>query len=388
MPSPRNSSPAPSRSLAPSLLNERSAIRVPLRPPLRALVRGRAIDSPPPRRDYIQNDVSPTAFPFIAEGTIMRPTLIMGLAAVFAASTAAAQEVTLRAVSAFAEKTTYSRGFELFIERVNRDGKGVLQINYIGGPKAMPPFEVGNALKSGVVDVANSTGAFYTNVMPEADSWKLTERPMAELRKNGGYDYMSHLYAEKMNAIFLARHVDGNPFHLYLNKSISSPDLTGLKIRITPVYRDFFQALGATVVQTAPGEVYTALERGVVDGYGWPINGIFDLNWHEKTKYRVDPGFYNAEVSLVMNLDKWKALTAAQRDLLMKHVVALEAANDSWKKVNEDDIRRQKEAGIQTISFDPASAKQYYDKAYEVGWASAIKSNPQYGAQMRKLFSR
>ncbi len=173
----------------------------------------------------------------------MRPTLIMGLAAVLATTAAAAQEVTLRAVSAFAEKTTYSRGFELFIERVNRDGKGVLQINYIGGPKAMPPFEVGNALKSGVVDVANSTGAFYTNVMPEADAWKLTERPMSDLRKNGGYDYMAQLYAEKMNAIFLARHVDGNPFHLYLNKPISSPDLTGLKIRITPVYRDFFQAL-------------------------------------------------------------------------------------------------------------------------------------------------
>ncbi len=45
-------------------------------------------------------------------------------------------------------------------------------------------------------------------------------------------------------------------------------------------------------MQTAPGEVYTALERGVVDGYGWPITGIFDLGWHEKTKYRVDPGFY------------------------------------------------------------------------------------------------
>ena len=95
--------------------------------------------------------------------------------------------------------------------------------------------------------------------------------------------------------------VDDNPFHLYLNKQITAPDLTGLKLRITPVYRDFFQALGATVVQTAPGEVYTSLERGVVDGYGWPITGIFDLGWHEKTKYRVDPGFYTAEVSILIN---------------------------------------------------------------------------------------
>src|SRR4249920_455319 len=151
-------------------------------------------------------------------------SFIAGLAAVLAATTASAQEVTLRAVSAFAEKTTYARGFELFIDRVNKEGKGVLQINYIGGPKAMPPFETGNALKTGVVDIANSTGAFYTNVMPEADSWKLTERPMSELRKNGGFEYMAKLYAEKMNAIFLARHVDNNPFHLYLTKPISKPD--------------------------------------------------------------------------------------------------------------------------------------------------------------------
>jgi TRAP-type C4-dicarboxylate transport system substrate-binding protein len=178
--------------------------------------------------------------------------------------------------------------------------------------------------------------------------------------------------------------IDYTPFHLYLTKKIDKPDLTGLKIRVTPVYRDFFQALGATVVTTAPGEVYTALERGVVDGYGWPINGIFDFNWHEKTKFRVDPGFYQAEVSLVMNLDKWKSLSAAQKEYLMRHVIAHEAANDSWKKVNEDDVRRQAQAGIQVIKFD----QKYYDQAYDVAWTNLIKASPTYGPQMKKLFSK
>src|SRR5262249_16340960 len=151
MPSPRNSSPAPSRSLATSLLNERSAIRVPLRPPPRALLRGPHLPHPhaPPiifeRTYYIAS--------LLAEGNTMRSTFIADACVIAPAPAGSAQEVSLRAVSAFAEKTTYSRGFELFIERVNEAGKGILQINYIGGPKAMPPFEVGNALKSGVVDV-------------------------------------------------------------------------------------------------------------------------------------------------------------------------------------------------------------------------------------------
>src|SRR6201996_972244 len=123
---------------------------------------------------------------------------------------ATAGEVTLRAISAFNEKTTYSNGIERFIDRVNAAGKGVVQINYIGGPKAMPPFETGNALKNGVVDIANTTGAFYTNLMPEGDAWKLKQRPMAELRKNGGFDLMAKLYEQKMNAIMLARVVDNN----------------------------------------------------------------------------------------------------------------------------------------------------------------------------------
>jgi TRAP-type C4-dicarboxylate transport system substrate-binding protein len=89
-----------------------------------------------------------------------------------------------------------------------------------------------------------------------------------------------------------------------------------------------------------------------------------------------------------MNLDKWKALTQAQRDLLMRQVIAHEADNVSWTKVNEDDTRRQAQANIQVITFDAAATKQYYDRAYEVAWTNLIKVSPQYGPQLQKLFSR
>jgi TRAP-type C4-dicarboxylate transport system substrate-binding protein len=299
-----------------------------------------------------------------------------------------AQEVTLKGISSFAEKTFYSRGFERFIEKVNADGKGVIQINYIGGPKAMPPFEVGNALKGGVVDIANATGAFYTNLMPEADAWKLTQKPMAEIRKNGGFEYMSKLYDQKLNAIFLARHIDNNPFHIYLNKPIDKIDLTGLKLRITPVYRDFFQSLGATVVQTAPGEVYTALERGVVDGYGWPITGVFDLGWHEKTKFRVDPGFYSAEVSILINKDAWGRLNDKQKKVITDAAAWIEAQNAEIVKENEKDIARQKSAGIQTIEFKDAQGREFLSKAYETGWAGVIKQSPEHGPKLRGFFAK
>jgi TRAP-type C4-dicarboxylate transport system substrate-binding protein len=301
---------------------------------------------------------------------------------------AAAQEVTLKLVSAFPENHTYVKRTTDWIADVNKDGKGVLQINFIGGPKAIPTFEVGKSVQSGVVDIGLSTGAFYTNVMPEADILKLSETSAAEQRKNGGYDLINRIWAEKANMRYLAKVVDFTPFHLYLNKKIDKPDLTGLKIRITPVYREFFQSMNAQVMTTAPGEVYTALERGVIDGYGWPIHTLFDLNWQEKTKYRVDPGFYNAEVGLVMNLDKYKALTPAQRDYLNRKALAYEQHDDFWKAYNVSEAKRQADAGIQTITFDAATNRAFVEKAKEIGWATAIKASPQYGPELKKVLAR
>jgi len=308
--------------------------------------------------------------------------------ATLASPVAQAQETTLRLVSAFAENGIYVKHLTPWMQKFNAEGKGTLQINFIGGPKAIPTFEVGNAVKTGVVDIALTTGAFYTNLMPEADALKLAQIPIAEQRKNGAFEYINQIWNQKANMYYLARVVEHQPFHLYLNKEIDKPDLTGLKIRITPVYRDFFQALNGNVVTTPPGEVYTALERGVVDGYGWPIGGIFDLNWHEKTKYRVDPGFYNAEVSLVVNLDTWKKLTPAQRDFLTKQASGLEAQNDFWKQYADDETKRQAQAGLKTIKFDTATAKQYVDRAYDVGWAGAIKASPEHGPKLKQLLSR
>jgi len=307
--------------------------------------------------------------------------VLLGLSPLLLANAAAAQEVTLKAATAFTENTTYSRPFERFISRVNEDGKGVLRINYVGGPKALPPFEIGNALKGGV--------AFYTNLMPEADAWKLTERGMSELRQNGGYAAMAAIYAQKLNAIFLARLVDNNPFHLYVNKPISAPDLTGLKLRITRSIATSSRRWAEPSLQTAPGEVYTALERGVVDGYGWPISGIFDLGWHEKTKYRVDPGFYTAEVSVLINKNSWDRLNEAQRDVLRKSAARGEGeAVAEFGEENEREISRQAAAGIKTIKFEGAMASTYLAKAYQAGWDGIIRQSAATGPKLKELFQK
>jgi TRAP-type C4-dicarboxylate transport system substrate-binding protein len=319
---------------------------------------------------------------------IFRLTMIASISALFAMP-AVAQEVALKGASGFPEGTAYSLKFEAYVKQVNEKGKGLVRINYLGGaPKVMPTFEVGKNLRDGVVDIISNTGAYYTNVVPEADAQKLLEIPMAELRKNGGWAYLNKIHNEKMKAFYLARFFNFDEFHIYLNKEIKAPNFTGLKIRVTPIYRAMVEKLGGTAVTSAPPEVYTLLERNTVDGYGWPARGIFDFSWQKVTKYRVDPGFYNADLQVLVNLDVWtKKLNDAQRKLLTDLAMAVE--NDtSDKAVNDAERKRQAEAGIKSIRFSPADEKKYLATARDAGWESVIKVSPEHGPKLRQFFTR
>jgi TRAP-type C4-dicarboxylate transport system substrate-binding protein len=229
------------------------------------------------------------------------------------------------------------------------------------------------------------TGAFYTNLMPEADGFKLISKPMTEQRKNGTWEYLNQLHNQKLNAQYLARQFHNVPFHIYLNKKIDKMDLTGLKIRVTPVYRDIVQALGGTPINTPPGEVYTALERGVVDGYGWPISGIFDLGWDKATKFRVNPGFYGAEVNVLVNLDKWKSLNDAQRKILNDAALWLEGLDAENVAINKAEDERQVKAGIEVLEFGPQVSQDFLKKANDVAWQSVIAKSPESGKKLREL---
>ncbi len=170
-----------------------------------------------------------------------------------------------------------------------------------------------------------------------------------------------------------------------MNKKIDKLDFTGLKIRVTPVYKDIVEALGGTTVTTAPGEVYTALERGVVDGYGWPVTGIFDLGWEKVTKFRMEPAFYSVEVNVLVNLDTWKGLSDAQRKVLSDAALWLEALDSENGALIKSERDRQAATGIQPIEFSAADAKAFLAKANDVGWASVIKRSPENGAKLRTL---
>lgn len=316
--------------------------------------------------------------------------LLGGLIATIASVGAQAQEITLKAISAWPSDNYFSVNFEKFIAKVNAEGKGLVQINNLGGgAKVMPPFEVANAIKSGVADMGNVAGGFYTTILPESDALSLSTLTAQDLRKNGAHEYINKLWNDKLNVQYLGRSVDALPINIFLRKPITKPDLTGMRMRVIPLYRPFLESLNAqSLLNIPPGEVYTALERGLLDGYGWPVIGLFDVGIEKQTKYRVDPGFYSVEVGVLVNLNTWKKMNDAQRAFLNKMAVWMEDLNLANPRLIEEEKKRHAAAGIQAISFTGKEGQEYLSKANESVWAAVIQRSPEHGPKLRSLLTK
>lgn len=303
-----------------------------------------------------------------------------------------AEEVVLKTVSAWTEGTAFSRAFERFVARVNETGKGVVRLNYLGGgSKVMSPFDMGQALRRGVFDVLNTNSAYYSNLIPEMNAIKLARVPIEQVRKNGGHEYINKIIGEKVNAHWLGNAKGYVPFHVYLSgkaREVSGPDFANLKLRVTPNYRPLFSALGATLMQTQPSEIYTAMDRGVVDGYGWPIQGIDELGLVPVTKVRIDPGFFVAPNETLINLDTWKKLGAPQRKVLEDAALWTESWLESYEAEETEKAKKmQQDAGIKVVTFSAADSKKYLDTAYDAGWKELLQISPQHGARLREFLS-
>lgn len=312
---------------------------------------------------------------------------VLAIAAIGFGASVLAQETTLSAVNFVPNNNSFGRPFAKWADEVNAKGKGIVQVN-IRPAGSISPFQKGNAFKTGVVDMANLPPTFYQNLLPIGDSIKLMTKTPDVQRANGAWAFFNELHNQHVNAHYLTTWGYGVPFHLYLTKKIDKPDLKGLKLRVTPVYRAFFRALGAEVIQTPPADVFTALERGTIDGYGWPVWDIKTFGWDKVTKYRVDPGFYQTASAIIINLDKWKSLSKAQQDFFNAEGrrLEMEVTRDAEKE-NQRYRKEQADAGVQVIKFEGEAARQYLKASRDAAWEEANKLDPVNAPKLRKLIA-
>ena len=176
------------------------------------------------------------------------------LAALVAVSgQAASAEDVINAVHFTPASTDFSKEFLRFVDAVNERGKGVVRIDVKGGPEVIPNPQLGAAQQSGLIDMLHTPAGLYLEIVPEGEAFAASTLPPSELRANGGWELLDGIYARKGNAKLLALLNASAGFHIW---TVDEPkltedgmlDFTPLLIRASPLYKQFFENLGATLV--------------------------------------------------------------------------------------------------------------------------------------------
>jgi TRAP-type C4-dicarboxylate transport system substrate-binding protein len=164
-------------------------------------------------------------------------------------------------------------------------------------------------------------------------------------------------------------------------------ELAGLKIRTAALYDRFIKKWNAVPVTIAPVDVYTALERGVVDGAGYAILGPRESGWTEKLKYWIDHPFFGSSNGLIlMNLDSWNKLPKPLQTKLIDITTAFEPDMRAYyQKADEKEVKVLIKEGIKPIKFSPEVAKYYMDAAYQVEWDALGQKLPDVVPKLKKL---
>ena len=135
-------------------------------------------------------------------------------------------------------------------------------------------------------------------------------------------------------------------------------DLKGKKVRGTPAYHPLIRTLGGAPVVLPIPEVYTALEKGVIDGAASPVVGLLGVKWYEVAKYLAQPSFGFTHQLFLMNLAAWNRLSDADKKILLEEGRKME---DVWyreyDRMAEAEIKELLAKGVTISRLGASQAK-------------------------------
>lgn len=326
----------------------------------------------------------------ITLATVLTTALLSGCGSSDAGTSADGQsteKITISTVTPWPREDQFSAGYRLFEEKLLEKANGKIEIVYRGGPESIAPTEQAGAVKTGVVDLAYLAGSYYVSNMPEIAAMTYANVGPDEELKNGARDYINEINQEKMNSIILSR-APGTSAVFYTNKEIKTiADYQGLRIRTAPAYVPFVKALGMENVTVSSGEIYSALEKGIVDAVASNNLGTFDQGYAEQVKYKIFPPFYGNDIMIIMNLDKFNSLPADIQELIKE--TALEVEKEV-AQVHADMLAEEEKnlKGVGMEFIEMTDAEAFDDLAQKAGWDWVKENSPEHGAKLEELFSK
>ena len=186
------------------------------------------------------------------------------------------------------------------------------------GPEVVPGGKQIQPVSAGVFDIIYTHGLYHTGDTGIGAAIDAVNGDIEKRRTSGVWDWVDAHYQETQNLKVLSIPTATTGFRFFLKKPMDEANkLNGTKIRALPSYNKIVGSLGGTAVVIPFGELYSAAEKGVIDGLVWPAVGAVGFKFHEVTPYLAEPAFGTVSYLIMMNLDKWNGLNEAQQKAML-----------------------------------------------------------------------
>ena len=263
-----------------------------------------------------------------------------------------------------------------FIDLVEEKSNGDIIIEWKGGPEVIPEEQQPRAVWTGSVDIALTDSSYYATESPATrplvDMVTLTGE---ESRAAGIFDWAVEQH-EKINLRYLGMGAYGSDAYLWSIDKFEKPqDIAGVTLRGSTADDIPLKALGAKTITVDFGDIYSALERHMVDGMLMPPSGVMPFGSQEIVKYCYKPALRSGPCQMVMNLDKWNGLTDNQKEIINNAMIDMEKWEVSEAEVQSEEILQAVRRGRR---------RSYYLDRRRMLSITSVQQRELYGKHMKK----
>lgn len=285
--------------------------------------------------------------------------------------------IQLKMASAFSGSLpVVGEGGVYLADLISKLSGGSLEMKHYDAGKLVPALEVFDSVSKGAVDAGYSAAGFWLGKVPAASIFSSipfgpdSAEYISWMFHGGGLELYQELYA-KYNMWVSACGLISPEASGWFRQEIKSPDqLKGIKIRFYGIGGQVMQKLGASVQLFAPGDIYPALERGVIDATELSFPAIDERQGFFKiAKHYYFPGWHQMATfaELMVNMDVWKKLSPQQQLILQTACKDLTIRSLAYSEAIEGPvIERMKADGVQVHYWSDDFLKAYRTATEEV----------------------
>lgn len=257
-------------------------------------------------------------------------------------------------------------------ERVARKSKGQIKIDVFPQLQLGGEVKMIQAARAGGLDMLIVSQAAMVNTVKAYSIFDVPylfdsmEQANKVLAAPVGKEFLDMLPKHNLVGLGFLSVMERN---LFTSKPIArAGDMKGMKVRVlqSPGYVKAYEAFGTQPTPMAYGDVYMALQQGVVDGADTSPDQFVTDKFIEISKYYNLTRIHYLPALLMVSKTTWDKLDAGQRKLLQESATeAIAESRSYYAKSYSQALAQMKKAGVNVVETDMKSMKQASSKVAE-----------------------